>query len=360
MAQLILTTFLRHIVPTTLLLGLLATLMTTAAAGPRRGALAAINPSPVLLGSNLCRAGYHRHEINVPANGTVGGAPRVFHIYVPARAAFNLGRLGQGRPYNPVPVVYAFHGLTYGEGSVLDWAGVQALLTQYAEQANVIVVLPQGLEIPQPPGQPSGRLGWMAGDILHDLGPPASLYVESLHSHVHPTDTSAWHDDNLFMDALIPHIDAAPCTTTTRYVMGYSAGAGMAMAMACMRSTQFESAGAVAYGHFDSRCANSARQIPLIHVHNLHDAVIPEQLSSHAMHQYAWRNGCGRITLTFNDVWQPDRKYQFACPAGKQVTHYRLVMANPRLGAEGHQWPNAANSGTNATERIFQFFGLIP
>ena len=253
---------------------------------------------------------------------SIGAQPRYYGVYVPPNGPSSM------------PVVYAFHGKTNNPTNFSR----NAALESFADEAGVIVVTPVAQRAPGSQNQ----LAWYAGDkITTQPGDP-------LH-----------HDDQDFVEKLLPVIDAAQCTARDRYVMGYSSGAGMTMAMACRLSKAFKAAGAVAAAAFDSSCRTAAVNAPLINIHNSFDQVVPIRASEPNVWSYAQRNGCNGGQFEIDARWKPEIRHAFDCPANQGVVYHRLSIPNPGLGNLGHAWPTEANASENATRVIFEFFGLL-
>lgn len=270
---------------------------------------------------SLCTPALNLHKL--PNTSSVDGAEREYHVYVPSKIS------------GPVPVVYAFHGAT---SDPLAWLN-HARLTAFASLAKVVLVVPVAQKSPG-----SGeKLAWYAGDKIYTKA------GDRLH-----------HDDTIFIRDLINVVDAASCTSTKRFAIGYSSGSGMATTMSCMMSEMFRGAGGVGAAAFDSSCDVSLIHRPLINIHNENDQIVSFALSKTRVEKYAARNQCTSVRRRWNGyLWAPSWRHEFSCPVGSDVVFHSLESANPQLGVAGHAWPTQSNHGRNATRVIFEFFGLL-
>jgi len=230
-----------------------------------------------------------------------------------------------------MPVVYAFHGSADNQSQAEQWR-VDAELMRFATEAEVIVVAPLALTNPY-----SGtKLVWYAGDQIQQ---PA-------------------HDDNILVTELMAHVDSQGCTSDERYALGYSAGGGFASQMACLQNGEFERIGAYGLAYFDASCTASGDVVPAIYVHNVVDKVVLYPYSLLMFQEYAARHGCYRARMKPDPFWEPSVKHEYRCN-NVDLRHHRLNFQAGELGSLDHAWPTESNSGTNATEVMFKFFGLL-
>lgn len=268
----------------------------------------------------ICSPALNLHKL---ANtSSANESDREYRVYLPSNVT------------EPLPVVYAFHGATEDPVAWPD----HARLTAFASLADVIIVAPVAQQVPGS----DEKLVWYTGDNV------TTKPGERLH-----------HDDAKFIADLMVVIDAASCTSTKRFAIGYSSGAGMAMTLACLMSDKFRAVGGVGGAVFDTSCETAPVHRPLINIHNRNDQVVPFALAKLRVEKYAKRNRCTSVIKKWNSIWSPSYQHDHKCPAGSDVVFYELNIANPQLGAVGHAWPTQSNSGRNATREIFSFFGLL-
>lgn len=252
------------------------------------------------------------------------GLTRAYTVHVPPNGPATM------------PVVYAFHGST---NNPLLWPSAgEADLVNYANQADVIIVAPVAQATPYS----NGKLEWYAGDQI------GSMAGDPLH-----------HDDNIFMEDLISLIDAQPCTEEARYAMGHSAGSGFAMQMACLQNDKFKAIGGAALAFFDSSCTGNGNNMPFLYIHNMRDTKVPLVIATPHFYEYAARHGCYRAKMKPDNYWDPSIMYDYRC-TNVDIRFHRLAFQKGKLGTQDHAWPTIANSGENATQVIFEFFGLLP
>jgi poly(3-hydroxybutyrate) depolymerase len=266
----------------------------------------------------ICDAGLKLHELSTSL--APDGTPRQYRVYVPANAA------------SPMPVVYAFHGATT---TPLAWP-IEARLIHYADLAGVMIVAPVAIESPNI----AGKFSWYAGDVITTTAVDANHY-----------------DDTEFIEDLIGVIDTETCTTEERYAFRHSAGSAFSMALACLLPDKFQAVGGSSMSWYDSACETTTEKPPLVSIHNRLDNNQLITDNKPRVHDYANRNGCGAISIVFNAKWLQEAQYNFDCPSGQEVIFYRLSKTT--LGIEGHAWPTVWNSEINATDVIFEFFGLL-
>jgi len=193
----------------------------------------------------------------------VGGSARDYFVYLPAGYD----------PTRAYPVVYQFHGCSSS-----------------ADRQNNNV----------PVEKHSGE------DAIHIRGRAAADCW----------DTKASGVDVPFVDALIPAVDEAFCTDTSRrYATGYSGGSFMAHVLACTHGSQLRAVATIAGGQAGNACTGN---VAALLIHDDTDGVVKSSASVAARDDHAKRNHCDTAAARTPTADPPCEAYA-GCDAGKPV-----------------------------------------
>lgn len=235
-----------------------------------------------------------------------GGLRRTFIVHLPPAYASH-----------PLPVVINYHGY---DNTAANMERYTDMGTE-ADQAQFIVVFPQGALDTAAPPKPS----WNAG--IGAFG---------------PTGTA---DDVQFTRDMLSYLLKNYCTDARRiYVTGYSIGASMAYRVACELSDQIAALATVegAFYHIPPSGCLAQRPLPVLEIHGLADQFAP------------YDGAPPKLSVqTFLNLWMAIDQ----CNAGVSQTIFRqsdvtatlwprcangVVIEHYSISDGGHVWPGSA------------------
>jgi polyhydroxybutyrate depolymerase len=229
---------------------------------------------------------------------TVDGTAREASVRVPAAAV------------GPMPVVLSFHGVNGTAAIQQATDGFSAL----ADEEGFVLVHPQGLEVG-------------LNDRVRDI------------TGWDPTGTEV--DEAAFVAALLDELATTVCIDADRvWAAGFSAGAHLAMVMACQLPDRIAAVAAVGAAYQPGGCA-SDRPTPTVAFHGLDDIVTPfdgrrtDEAGTFvpvldALGDQARRNGC---------TGGPDTEHLTATVASLAWKGCDAPTVLYRLEDHGHAWP---------------------
>ena len=252
-----------------------------------------------------------------------GGQTREYSIYVPAIYT----------PANPVPLVFALHGL--GD-NIANFSGVG--FNYFADTANFITVLPQALVDPL-----VGGTAWNSG---------ASAFGLTLNGNV---------DDVGFITALIDSISAQYNIDSNRvYACGFSLGGFMSQRLACQLNNRIAAIASVAGTIGSNLNCQPGRAVPVLHFHGTADGTISYSANNFGMSTeplmqfWAANNACTSSPDTThlpdiaNDGFTVDHFEWSGCDQNYGVEFFKVFGAD-------HVWLGSGND-ISYTREIWRFF----
>lgn len=252
------------------------------------------------------------------ADIVVNGTVRDYYVYVPSNS-----------DTSPMPLIYLLNGGSVGRTPFAQQSKFEAM----ADREGIVLVVPVGQKLP------SNESAWQLN-----------------------TDSSSMQDID-YIESIYTDVSARVSIDFNRvYAIGYSLGGMFSYELVCQMSHRFTAIGSVSGSMpvLPSSC-NSARNVPILHVHGVPDEIIPYS------NQWGWKAwdsvGTMRDTPSLIEFWgsrynctqQSTSTITSAisvdvredCDSGARVEHYRLENGT-------HAWPTLI--GDDETPEVFWSF----
>jgi polyhydroxybutyrate depolymerase len=263
-------------------------------------------------------------EIRADPAVSAGATRRSYRLHVPAGY----------RPGRAVPAVLLLHG---NGGSAADLDDVSGL-SELADRRGFLAVYPQGLSVG------AGRPFWAAAGRIED-----------------------GVDDLRFTADLLDDLQARLCVDPARVAAaGFSAGGGVAAAMACDLAGRVASVAVVSGALYaePGECRPS-RPMPVLDIHGTDDPVVPYGGRAPTVEWplpmppvptwltgWATRDGCPGEPAVFLDTPQATGVRWSGCRDGSEVVHFRINGGD-------HQAPRTI-AGRPFAQVAWDFFAAHP
>jgi polyhydroxybutyrate depolymerase len=242
-----------------------------------------------------------------------------------------------------VPLLVVLHGAGLSGRGAAAYTGMTAI----AKANGFLVAYPDGTLAADIPGE----LSWNTGECC---GAPARNGV----------------NDVAFITALIDELGRTYAIDPTRvYLAGFSNGGMLSYQLACDSNAGIAGI-AVVGGAFNVVRCSSTTPMPVLIIHGKLDTTVPfdggdtsERVAKRfgtftnasvddAVQYWTARNACsGQPDLTDDGIAEESR--WATCAAGSALTVDAITTGT-------HVWPTVKNENFAASERIAEFFGLVP